>query len=376
MSEKKANLIVEKAKELARQVESWADFSNALSDPADGLIAKVFPKPRERQAFFNSAQYDEVNRILLEVIRKAGLTKGAVPKKSGKFVIRVPRTVHQALEVEAEQEGVSLNQLAASKLAVSLRGATGLSVIGEAFRQVYDGYSVDRVVVDPNYNALFLQRCRELGLTQSDYQLNHDLFDIRKSKKVLLPSATKPTIFTDYDNYEFASEIAFRHLQRTEGVSLDRVLCDPEYRRRFDEIAQRLAPNQPALKLRCAALNLRKTHRLKPLKTSPPACDLVSAGHIGQIELEQVPTLPGVYVFYDKVRPIFAGETVQLRNRINLHLETSASRGLPTWLEVGDPEGFELKYFSVPSVGREARLGWLMQFVNRERPVLNYQNAA
>lgn len=36
---------------------------------------------------------------------------------SGKFVIRLPKTLHQRLSIEAEQEGVSLNQWALYKLA-------------------------------------------------------------------------------------------------------------------------------------------------------------------------------------------------------------------------------------------------------------------
>ena len=44
-----------------------------------------------------------------------------VPEKvsdySGKFVVRLPKSLHQRLAIEAEQEGVSLNQLALYKLA-------------------------------------------------------------------------------------------------------------------------------------------------------------------------------------------------------------------------------------------------------------------
>lgn len=36
---------------------------------------------------------------------------------SGKFVVRVPKSLHQRLSVEAEKEGVSLNQYALYKLA-------------------------------------------------------------------------------------------------------------------------------------------------------------------------------------------------------------------------------------------------------------------
>ena len=38
-------------------------------------------------------------------------------KYSGKFVIRIPKTLHQELSIKAAQEGVSLNQYALYKLA-------------------------------------------------------------------------------------------------------------------------------------------------------------------------------------------------------------------------------------------------------------------
>ena len=41
-----------------------------------------------------------------------------VDKYSGKFVVRLPRSLHQRLVIEAEKEGVSLNQLALYKLAL------------------------------------------------------------------------------------------------------------------------------------------------------------------------------------------------------------------------------------------------------------------
>jgi len=38
-------------------------------------------------------------------------------KYSGKFVVRIPKSLHARLSIEAEQEGISLNQYALYKLA-------------------------------------------------------------------------------------------------------------------------------------------------------------------------------------------------------------------------------------------------------------------
>lgn len=39
-------------------------------------------------------------------------------KYSGKFIVRLPKSLHQRLVIEAEKEGVSLNQLALYKVAL------------------------------------------------------------------------------------------------------------------------------------------------------------------------------------------------------------------------------------------------------------------
>jgi predicted HicB family RNase H-like nuclease len=62
---------------------------------------------------------------LLEVEERKGFIAGATPKKkSGKFIVRLPVTLHAALEAEAKDEGVSLNQLVVAKLAISLSKLT------------------------------------------------------------------------------------------------------------------------------------------------------------------------------------------------------------------------------------------------------------
>jgi hypothetical protein len=198
-------------------------------------------------------------QIVVHVLDK-DVNKGGIPEKSGRVLIRLPKSIHKALEVEAHKEGVSVNQLAVSKLSLPLRERVDLDLplIAEAFSKVYDGYSVDRVVVDPNLNARFLAECHRMGLKDTDYRINHALFDIRKSSKIELPKSTKRTEFRDFDGYAFAADIAVRILQRSKGLTLDQILCDTltAYK-----IAKRLA-NQSTLKLRWAALNLRKTRKL------------------------------------------------------------------------------------------------------------------
>ena len=119
----RAARVLHEARKLAARVESWADFSNALYDPDHGLVTRIFSTLPERRAFFRTREYREIDDLLSGLMAHFGVADGATPKKSGKFVVRVPKSLHLALEREAAEEGVSLNQLVLAKLSVTLAQA-------------------------------------------------------------------------------------------------------------------------------------------------------------------------------------------------------------------------------------------------------------
>lgn len=112
--------LLKAARHEAARVTTWADLSNFLFDPDEGLITKAYPQGPERSKFMKSAEYKAIRQLIDEVEDRTGLVEGAVPKKSGKFVVRLPRSLHAALEAEAEREGVSLNQLVVAKLSLPM----------------------------------------------------------------------------------------------------------------------------------------------------------------------------------------------------------------------------------------------------------------
>src|SRR5687768_10012154 len=121
-TQEKAAALLEKARTMVPTVSSWVDFSNQFFDPSCGLVARTFLRSKERRAFYDMPEYEELNAILLALIKRSGGVGAAT--KSGKFMVRIPKTLHTVLDVEAEQEGISLNQLALAKLSVNLGAAT------------------------------------------------------------------------------------------------------------------------------------------------------------------------------------------------------------------------------------------------------------
>jgi hypothetical protein len=202
----------------------------------------------------------------------------------------------------------------------------------EAYLAVCQGYSPDRVVADPILNMDFVRECNNRGLTLPASQLNRCLLNLRKAG-ALRGLKSQKTEFDDVDEYLFAAEIAARILERMKGCSLDDIICDPEITAEFDSIASQLSPGYDALKYRWAALNLRKTKNLRPeLVAHVVPAEIVTFGRVRDLNLNEVPSRQGLYIFHTQAETLYVGEAVNLRNRIGKHLDHSDNKQLARWL--------------------------------------------
>ncbi|MCC7334315.1 MAG: toxin-antitoxin system HicB family antitoxin [Pirellulaceae bacterium] len=89
-----------------------------------GPFARLFPVQAERKAFLKTEEHAAIKKMIPSI---TGDEEGDSELPSGKFVVRVPRSMHSALQKEASEEGVSLNQLVVAKLAIGLGKHTVLS---------------------------------------------------------------------------------------------------------------------------------------------------------------------------------------------------------------------------------------------------------
>lgn len=125
MNDQKARAFVEFARQVAEEEAIWADWHNRVFG-AGGQFAEIFPTESEREQFFLSAYYVQIEKLSERLREGMSIKDYTIPvtTASGKFVVRIPQSLHEALVVEAKNEGVSLNQLVSAKLAVSLRAAS------------------------------------------------------------------------------------------------------------------------------------------------------------------------------------------------------------------------------------------------------------
>jgi len=375
-----AKSILQKARELAGSCHTWADLSNSLFDPLEGLVVKTFPQADERAMFRKSEIYDQLHNLVEQKMQSTGIVGGGTPKKSGKFVVRLPRSLHKALENEAKTEGISLNQLVVAKLAVQLEQMAGgpLARTMQAFVEVRTGYSPDRVIADPELDRKFLKRCRELGLSGTDYNLNWQLMNARKASSLSILSELVETkqfsLGKKMDEFEYASELAVRFLQEARDVSLDQIICDPDLAAEFDKYAGRLAPGFKPLEYRWAAFALRKGGRLgKSLREEIGKLpELEPFKKVRSLRLETVPDSGGIYLFRGSEKAVFLGQTDNLRHRLEQHMTVSNSNGLPEWLWDVEKDPLEVGIASLPGFGRSKRRAIEVMLAKQWKPALNF----
>jgi hypothetical protein len=107
----------QRAGEVADRIQLW----NALYSP-DGKATLAFETEAERTAFSKTQEYKQI-LALMERLPTPPVTEhiDLTANANGAISVRLPRSVHAALLLEAKAEGVSLNQLCVAKLVAQLR---------------------------------------------------------------------------------------------------------------------------------------------------------------------------------------------------------------------------------------------------------------
>ncbi len=97
---------------------TWVEANNTVYGPG-GPFPRLFPSAADRAAFSKSSVSRQIDE-LIDTLPDPPL--GTQQREySGKFNVRIPKSLHAALAGEAAAEGVSLNQLVVAKLALHLQ---------------------------------------------------------------------------------------------------------------------------------------------------------------------------------------------------------------------------------------------------------------
>jgi predicted HicB family RNase H-like nuclease len=92
----------------------WVVFYRTLLG-VDGLVNRLFPNPEEKAKFQASAAHAEIQEMVA-ALRSSDTSKGDSIEPERMITIRIPMSLHAVLVEEAEQLGLSINQICVSKL--------------------------------------------------------------------------------------------------------------------------------------------------------------------------------------------------------------------------------------------------------------------
>lgn len=222
------------------------------------------------------------------------------------------------------------------------------SIVSAAFFAIHDGWSTERVVVDPEMNLKFIDECRRGGLQAEAARCNRILWNLRKTGRLRSPKLKRIRI-ADHDQYAFAAEISIRMLEHRDAVTLDDVLCDPIRVAEFDRLCEQLAPGFAPLLYRTAALSLRKRSRLKPeLLSRIVAPEIAVRAPTKGLVVNDLPDRAAIYQFMCEDGLLYVGETEHLRSRIRQHLNHSDNRDLARWLWDNTDRAMFIEYHVLP----------------------------
>ncbi|MFG0291171.1 MAG: GIY-YIG nuclease family protein [Rhodopirellula sp. JB044] len=254
--------------------------------------------------------------------------------------------------------------------------------IRDAFAATHDGYSSDELVISDRLREAFL---KQLGIDPADPEkfaeqaaALHFLLKVRKSGKLDVRATRRNSV--DVSVWNDTAEIAIRTVLDRHQVSIDDVLCDPRLRAELQDEATAIGQDAPPELIRKAVLRLRKIRRLRPelvLRVADWQTQVLTFDLDG-IDLDSIPSQPGVYLFRSEEGYLYIGEAENLATRIAQHLDGSHNRGLAKRLSLAAADGhppvtLELHAFAKNSPGSKTvmRRAYESELIRSREPKFN-----
>ena len=220
--------------------------------------------------------------------------------------------------------------------------------IVRAFRETHEGRSTDDLLCDDDLNRRFLDRCSQLLLVPlPDCEINWLLLNLRKRGALGRVVTERTTIRCG--EYSHASEIAARLLEDKYRATIDRVLCDPALRGEFDRIASGISVSVSVVRLRKAALCLRKNRKLRPELSKILAAHAQVETYDAVVVAENpkiVERRPGIYMIRSNEGYLYVGEAQDLHTRIKSHLDHSDRKELARYFWSHGLNGVSIDFHS------------------------------
>jgi predicted HicB family RNase H-like nuclease len=110
----KSQRVYQVAQHLYSKSPHWATFHREVLG-VDGIARRLFPTLEAMEAFEQTEEYQNIQRMLAE-LRTTGPLPPKVEEPTCVVTVRLPKSLHEALRIEAYERMTSMNKLCISKL--------------------------------------------------------------------------------------------------------------------------------------------------------------------------------------------------------------------------------------------------------------------
>ncbi|MEM9365890.1 MAG: GIY-YIG nuclease family protein [Planctomycetota bacterium] len=251
--------------------------------------------------------------------------------------------------------------------------------IRKAFEAAHQGYSSDELLVrDDLCHGFFQALSIPADAAHQKQAALKTLLRLRKSGQLRVSTVKRASPW----NPDVApiAEIAVRSVLDRHPVSTDDIMTNPILRKRLQSEAEALVPDVDATDVRKAVLSLRKRRQLRPELVLRVADwgRTIETHAWNDLDLAQVPSSPGIYVFRDSRGYLYVGEASQLRKRLTQHQQRSHNLSLDRLLKRENRESvlsIELHIFASDSPAKStlARRAYESELIRSREPLFNLQ---
>ncbi len=112
--EQRGREVLRLAQEAFAKTGNWVVFYREMLG-SDGVVRKLFPDSTQMRSFEGSGEFAELQEMIA-AMRSQDSSKGDATEPERMITIRLPKSLHDALRVEAEEMNLSINKLCISKL--------------------------------------------------------------------------------------------------------------------------------------------------------------------------------------------------------------------------------------------------------------------
>lgn len=107
--------VFESANQLFNQNLDWVTFFREVLG-VDGIVRKSHPDAQSLAQFEQSEEYRKIQQMLAKLRERSGMTPIGPAEPTRVITVRLPKSLHESLRVEAHERRTSMNKLCISKL--------------------------------------------------------------------------------------------------------------------------------------------------------------------------------------------------------------------------------------------------------------------